>query len=309
MFLIELLNKLIKLYVLLSNMEFRKFGLTGHQSSILTLGGFGIGFTDQETADKYIQKALDAKINTIDVAPTYGDAEKRLAPWVENMRDRFFLAEKTTKRTKEDAWKELKQSLKTLRTDYFDSYQFHAVNTLEDLEKIFSSGGAMEAFQQAKESDIIKNIGITGHTNIQVLIEALKRFDFQTVLCPIYIAAMVAPHPVNDFRPLLKIAKEKNVGVTAIKAVAKSRWTREKDLNTWYQPVESQEWINKAINYTLSQKGVTTYSITGEKSLWPKVIQAFQNYHKLDETKQKEIIQEAKNEGFKPLFPDEKEDN
>jgi len=286
-------------------MEYREFGSTGHNISILTLGGWGVGFIKQKEADKYIQQALDIGMNTIDVAPTYGRAETRLAPWIEKYREKIFLAEKTQERSKEKAWKEIQQSLKTLKTDYFDLYQFHAVSTKEDLEKIFSKGGALEAFEEAKESDIIKNIGITGHDNMQILLEAINRYDFKTLLCPIYLGAMVSPDPVNDFRPLLEIAQQKKIGVTAIKSIAKSRWSRKKIYNTWYEPFEGQKWINRAINFTLNQKGVSTYSLAGEKSLWSSIFSAIENLHPLSQEEIQKMIREAKDYGIKPLFPEE----
>lgn len=285
-------------------MEYRKFGNTGHNISVLTLGGWGVGFIKQKEADKYIQQALDIGINIIDVAPTYGRAEQRLAPWIEQYRDKVFLAEKTQKRSKEEAFDELQQSLKNLKTDYFDLYQFHDVSTKEDLEKIFSKKGALEAFEEAKESDIIKNIGITGHANMQILKEAINQYDFKSVLCPIYLGAMVAPDPLNDYRPLLELAKKKKMGVTAIKSIAKSRWTKKKIYNTWYEPLEDQKWINRAVNFTLNQNGVSTYSLAGDKSLWSLIFTAIENLHALSHEEEQEIIKKAKNYGFKPLFPE-----
>jgi len=285
-------------------MEYRKFGSTGHNISILTLGGWGIGFVKQEEADKYIQQALELGINTIDVAPTYGQAEKRLAPWVEKYREKIFLAEKTQIRTKQGAWEELQNSLKNLKTDYFDLYQFHAVKNEKDLETIFGRGGALEAFEEAKESDIIKNIGITGHDDIQILIKAIKKYNFKTVLCPIYLGAMVKPDPINDFRPLLELIKEKEIGLTAIKSIAKSRWTRKKIYNTWYEPLDTQKWINRALNFTLNQKGVSTYSIAGEKSLWSLIFSSIEDLTDLSSEDQTMMIRKAKSYGIKPLFPE-----
>jgi len=116
--------------------EKRRLGNTGHHATILTLGGCGLGRITQEEADKAIKLVMEHGVNMIDVAPTYGEAELRLRPWIEKYRDNFFLAEKTTKRTKEEAWNELNQSLANLGTDHFDLYQFHAVGTVDELEKI-----------------------------------------------------------------------------------------------------------------------------------------------------------------------------
>jgi len=129
----------------------------------------------------------------VDVAPTYGQAEARLKPWIEKYRDRFFLAEKTTKRKKEEVWEELRNSLRNIGAEYFDLYQFHSVNSMETLEQIFSRGGAMEAFKEARETGLVRYIGITGHADIRVLMKALDWFDFDTVLAPVNLASMVHP--------------------------------------------------------------------------------------------------------------------
>ncbi|MBD3191852.1 MAG: aldo/keto reductase [Candidatus Heimdallarchaeota archaeon] len=285
-------------------MEVRTFGKTGYSASIIALGGYGIGFIEQAQANEYIELAMKKGVNIIDVAPTYGEAELRLAPFVKEHRDRFFIAEKTAKRTKEGAWEELQQSLERLQTDYFDLYQFHGVKNLEELDQIFAKDGAMAAFQEAQETGLINYIGITGHADIRVHIEALNRFDFDTVLAPINVASMAAPDPVNNFRPLLELAREKDVGVIAIKAIAKSRWTREKAYQTWYEPLDTQEDINRAVWFTLSQGGVTTYSLAGDYRLWAKVLDAAERFKPLDQEEQKEIINYANEQEFQPLFPE-----
>ncbi len=287
-----------------SNMEYRKLGKTGFKVSVITLGGCGPGFVSQEIADEAVKLALDYGINMLDIAPSYGEAETRLKPWIEKYRNKFFIAEKTTKRTKEEAWKELQQSLERTAADYFDSYQFHAVGTREELETILGKGGAMEAFSEAKETGIIKNIGITGHSNIEIFIEALERFDFDTVLLPVNVSAMTDPHPHNDFRPLLQIAKEKDIGIVAIKSVLKRRWVDDnRNYNTWYEPLDEPEMVSKAISYTLSQEGVTTIPLPCDVRLWKEVLDAGNKYTKMSQDEQKEFIDLAREYGNNPLFP------
>ncbi|MHA2139807.1 MAG: aldo/keto reductase, partial [Candidatus Hodarchaeales archaeon] len=117
------------------------------------MGGCGLGWLHeheksvekaQDIADIAIRKAFDAGINIIDVAPTYGEAEVRLHPWVEKYRGKIFLADKTMERTKGSAKTELENSLNRLGTDTFDSYQFHAVKNMEELNIIFGKEGALE---------------------------------------------------------------------------------------------------------------------------------------------------------------------
>ncbi len=294
-------------------MEQRTFGKTGFQASILALGGCGLGWLHakeesvekaQIIADKAIEEALNSGINIFDIAPSYGDSELRLRPWIDKYRNKIFLAEKTMERSKEGAWTELNQSLERLGTDYFDLYQFHAVKNMEDLNTILGKDGALEAFKEAKETDLIRNIGITGHDDIQVLIKALDSFDdFVTVLCPVYVAAMAHPHVVNDFRPLLKVAIEREIGVTAIKAISKGRWPGEQSYQTWYEPFDKQEWIDRAVWFTLSQEGVSTYSLPCDLKLWPLVIDSVKRFRKLEKEEQDDITNLVKSHSINPLFP------
>jgi len=84
-------------------MERRRLGRTGHQSSVVALGTAAIGKVDQATADRAIQTALDAGVNHVDVAPSYGEAELRLAPWMPRIRGRIFLGCKTRERARDAA--------------------------------------------------------------------------------------------------------------------------------------------------------------------------------------------------------------
>jgi predicted aldo/keto reductase-like oxidoreductase len=286
-------------------MEKRIFGKTGANISILTLGGCGPGYVDQEKADIAVKFAIDNGINIFDVAPTYGQAEIRLNKWIKKYRDQIFLAEKTLKRKEKGARRELKNSLERLGTDHFDLYQFHAVSSFEELDTILGENGAMKTFLEAKETGIIKHIGITGHNDIRILKKAIEiSDDFETILLPVYVGALVKPDPVNDFRAVLKIAQEKNIGVTAIKSICKGRWKDEATYTTWYEPLISQELVDQAVWFTLSQEGVTTYSLPCDVQLWPLIFNAVQRYKRLDQNEQKNIINVAKKKGFEPLFPE-----
>lgn len=286
-------------------MENRIFGKIGVKVSVLTMGGCGIGYAEQEEADKAIKMAMDQEINIIDVAPTYGNAEFRLKSWIEKYRNQFFLSEKTLKRTKNGAWRQLHRSLNRLGTNYFDLYQFHAVSSMEELNQIFGEKGAMEAFREAKETGLIKHIGITAHHDVRVLQKALELSDeIDTVLLPVYLAAIVDPNPVNDFRPVLQTAQDKNIGVIAIKAISKKRWNANPTYNTWYEPLDRQELVDQAVWFTLSQEGVTTYSLPCDIKLWPLVLNAVNKFRKLNNREQEEVVSMAKKCMYKPLFPE-----
>ena len=285
-------------------METRIFGKTGAKITFITMGGCGLGYVDQSEADKAVKLAMDHGINMIDVAPTYGKAEVRLNPWIEKYRDKFFLSEKTLKRKKNGAWRQLNKSLEKLGTSYFDLYQFHAVSSMEELDQILGENGAMEAFREAKETDLIKNIGITAHDDVRVLQKAIELSDdIDTVLLPVYLSALVNLNPVNDFKRILEITREKNIGVTAIKAISRGRWQGDANYNTWYEPLDNQELIDQAVWFTLSQEGVTTYSLPCDVRLWPLVLDAATRYEKLSDKEQKNAIQMARQNEFQPLFP------
>ena len=280
--------------------------------TILTIGGAGPGFVpDAQEGMKAFETAVEKGLNMLDIAPSYGDAETRIGPLVRKYRSRLVIAEKTMERTREGAWAELKRSLERLGAGYFDIYQFHAVSSLEELDRIFDKGGALEAFLEARDQGLIKYIGITVHNDMRIVLKALERFDFDTVLIPVNVGSLIAPSPENDFRPVLKAAIDRDIGVIAIKAISKGRWPGgqrrtigDRPFATWYEPLEEQEDIDKAVWFTLSQEGVTTYSMSAEVRLWPKIISAGEGFRRLSEEEQKEVIEYFKLKGVRPLFPE-----
>src|SRR5450756_1537078 len=99
-------------------MEKRRLGRIGHETSVLVYGAAALGDVTQETADASMAQALDAGINHLDTAASYGEAELRMGPTVERVRDKVFLATKSTERRAEDAWRELNRSLELLHTGH-----------------------------------------------------------------------------------------------------------------------------------------------------------------------------------------------
>ena len=168
-------------------MERRRLGRTGLEASVVALGGAALIGASQREADRAIEKALECGVNYFDIAPTYGNSEVLVRPWVQRYRDRVFVACKTLKRTRDEAREELMRSLERVGVEYFDLYQFHGVSTQEDSEAVLGPGGALEAFLEAREEGLIRYIGITGHT-ASVLREALLRFDFDTVMFPLNLS-------------------------------------------------------------------------------------------------------------------------
>ena len=140
---------------------------------------------------------------------------------------------------------------------------------------------------------------------MRVLRKAIEQFDFDSVLLPVHMASMIDPSPETDFRPVLKLAAERDMSVTAIKAIARGRWKKgtRKKYETWYQPIDAEDDIHQAVSFTLSQKPVATYSLPCDTRLWPMVLEAGLHYKKLNMNQQKKIIAEAREADFRPLFP------
>ncbi len=282
-------------------MEKRTLGKTGHKSTLITLGGaiFLYPVSSRE-ADAFIDYALNRGINHLDVAPTYGDTEVKLGKWVKEYRKNIFVACKTTKRTRKETKEELHRSLKRLQTDYFDLYQLHALDSAEELKTALGEDGAMRAIVEAKEQDLVKNIGITSH-NPENILQALGNFDFDTVLLPVNYVLKAHPEPKNDYEPVLSLAKEKKIGVIAMKAIAKGPWTtEERGCNTWYQPFTTQEEIDEALWFTLTQP-VTTATSSSDMRIAKMMIDAAERFAPLEKEEQQELLKRAVN--YKPLFP------
>ena len=252
----------------------RALGRTGHQSSILAFGGFALSVLAQDAADAAVDDALARGVNHFDVAPSYDDAELKLAPSVVRHRGRMFLACKTRERRRDAARHELERSLERLRTDHVDLYQCHAVSDAFDLERLLGPGGAIEAFDAARAAGLTRFVGITGH-HCAVLRQALERYPFDTVMFPVNPIQAADPRPATDYRPLLQTAIERGIGAIAIKATAREPWPNGSapTYATWYRPYDEPERVAERLSFTLSHPVATTV-LPGDVRLWPAIFAA-----------------------------------
>jgi aryl-alcohol dehydrogenase-like predicted oxidoreductase len=283
-------------------MEKRRFGRSGHMSTIAIFGGAALWEITQEDADKVMEMVIQAGVNHIDVAPSYGQAEERIGPWMPRERERFFLGCKTMERTKQGAWDEMQRSLKKLRTERFDLYQLHAVTTIDELDACTMQGGALEAAVEARQQGLTGYIGITGHgvDSPRVFIEALKRFDFDSILFPLNFVQMADPQYRKDSEELIALCKEKDIGTMTIKTVTKGPWgEKEKTATTWYEPFDEQDEIQSAVNFALSYQ-VTGLCTAGDTRILPKVLKACENFTPIDAVERNEMIKSGTR--FEPLF-------
>ena len=283
-------------------METRRFGRTGHRSTVAIFGAAAFWEISQEDADKVMEQIIQAGVNHIDVAPGYQQAEMRIGPWMPRERGRFFLGCKTQDRTREGAWKEMQTSLERLQTDSFDLYQFHAVTTMEDLDAITGKGGALEAFVQARDQGLTRFIGITGHgvNAPQIYLEALRRFDFDSILFPLNFVQMRNPEYRRYAEELIATCKAKDVGTMVIKTITKAPWgERPHTATTWYEPFDRMDEIQKGVNFALSYD-VAGLCTVGDVRILPMVLQACENFTRLNQDEIEALIRSG--DQYEPLF-------
>jgi predicted aldo/keto reductase-like oxidoreductase len=283
-------------------MQMRRFGRTGHMSTVVIFGAFAVGLLSQEEADAVMELVLARGINHIDVAPSYADAELRLGPWLERHRDRFFLGCKTQLRDKEDARAELHRSLERLRVDRFDLLQLHAVATMEELEECSAPGGSLEAIVEARDEGLTQYLGITSH-GLQapaVLIEALKRFDFDSLLFTLNFQMWADENYRRDVSRLMQIADERDVGTMVIKTWARGPWgEKEHRYHTWYEPFDDAKMIEQTLRFNLSHP-VTGVISAGDARLLPMILDAAERFQPMDDAEQAALL--AKAGEYEPLF-------
>lgn len=283
-------------------MEKRRFGRSGHQSTVAIFGAAAFWEIEQKDADRVMELVIDAGINHIDIAPSYGEAELRVGPWMKTERGRFFLGCKTMERTKEGAWREMHESLDRLNTDSFDLYQCHAVTTFAELDELFAKGGAMEAMIQARDQGLTKYIGITGHgvDAPKIYLEALRRFDYDSVLFPMNFVQMAIPEFRQAAEELIAVCKTKDVGTMIIKSITKGPWgEKPKIATTWYEPFDKMDEIQRGVNFVLSHE-VTGVCTAGDVRILPMVIEACEKFTPLNPNEREEMI--ASGSQFEALF-------
>ena len=273
-------------------MEKRTLGRTGYDSTVVALGAVAVSQVSQDVADQAIELALEHGVNHIDVAPTYGEAMERLAPWMPRVRDRVFLGAKTTKRRRDEAWQNIRECMRRLGVDSFDLFQLHGVTTMDELDAVTAPGGALEALVEMREQGLTRWLGITGHgpEAARVQLEALHRFDFDTIMFPFNPALYLNPEYRRDAEALISEAISKDVGIQIIKMIARGGWgDRKREFQTWYEPHREQVDIDRALWWLLSQP-VHTAPCSGEITLLGKVLDAAERFAPLSATQQQEII-------------------
>ena len=208
----------------------RTLGATGARVLAVSLGGEGVLRTTGRAAEAVpvILEALRLGVRYCDTAPAYqqsqdyyGEAFRAAGA---GARDAVFLASKTHERTRDRALRLLDDSLRRLGTDRLDLWQMHDLRDMRELDVICGRGGALEAAAAAKADGRIRFIGLTGHHDPRVLVEAMRRFPFDSVL----VAINPADPRAQPFIPtVVAEARARGMGVVGMKALAAGRLVRE----------------------------------------------------------------------------------
>jgi predicted aldo/keto reductase-like oxidoreductase len=224
----------------------RPLGQTKHYVTLFGLGGEGVlrSHGKQTEAARVIQRALDQGVNYFDTAPAYDSSLDYYGAVLGERREQIFLASKTHERSRDRSLRFLDNSLDRLHTDHIDLWQLHDLRTVDEVNRIFAKGGAMEALIQARADGRVRFLGITGHHDPAVLLEAMRRFDFDTVLMALNAADV---HHLSFIRTVLPEAQHQGMGVIGMKAFAGGKMLGRGKLTA-----------EQALSYTLSLGGVST---------------------------------------------------
>lgn len=275
----------------------RILGRTGEKVSVVGFPGLALSNYDQSRCNAGLHEAFEQGVNYFDVAPAYGkdgDCEKKMGIGMQGIdRSRIFLACKTRMRDKDGAREELERSLKRLKTDHFDLYQMHCLRTPEEVKRALGPGGAIETFLKAKEEGKVRYLGFSAHTTKGAL-EAMNGFRFDTVMFPINFIEFFK---MGFGKSVLELANKQGAAVLAIKPLSKGPWPEgaNRTRKWWYRTTETQEEVDLAMRFTLSQRPVVAGIPPSFLDLLDKAIKAGRSYRPIIEAETLKLQETAKN--------------
>ena len=278
----------------------RTLGKTGEKLSIIGFGGIVVMDESPDAAKNIVAEAVDRGINYFDIAPSYGNAQERLGPAMAPYRKNVFLACKTEGRTKEDSRKQLEESLRLLKTDHVDLYQFHALTKMKELDQVLGPGGAMETMEAAKKEGKIRYIGFSVHSQ-ETAVAAMNRYPFDTILFPLNWVLFTQA----EFGPqILKTAQEKQMGILALKSMAKTVWPAAEKKNhpepkCWYQPARYPDEASLGLRWTLRHP-ITAAIPPGDEKYFRLAMDVAQNYKPLESHEEQALLSGGR--GVEPIF-------
>jgi aryl-alcohol dehydrogenase-like predicted oxidoreductase len=278
----------------------RTLGRTGEQLSMVGFGGIVVMNEETGAAKNIVAEAVDRGINYFDVAPSYGNAQERLGVALAPYRKNCFLACKTDGRMKDDSRGDLEKSLKLLKTDHVDLYQFHALTKMTDLDKVLGPGGAIETMEAAKKEGKIRYIGFSVHS-AETALAAMDRYNFDTVLFPVNWVLFTQA----GFGPqILQKAQGKKMGILALKGMAKTVWSADQRQKhpapkCWYQPAAFPDEASLGLRWTLGHP-ITAAIPPGDERYFRLAMDVAQNYKPLEAHEEQALL--SGGHGVEPIF-------
>ena len=258
------------------------FGGTGHESSRVIFGAAALSDVAKSDADRVLDLLLEHGVNHIDVAAGYGDAELRVAPWLQRHPGAFFLATKTGERSYREAREQIRRSLDRLGVDSVDLIQLHNLVDVIEWDQALSAGGALEAALEAREEGLVRFIGVTGHglSVPEMHRRSLERFPFDSVLAPYNHVQMQDPRYAETFEALAAVCAERDVALQTIKSLARRRWDgRPHTAATWYEPLREQADVDLAVHWVLGRPEAFLLT-TGDVAILPRLLDAAERFER-----------------------------
>ncbi len=247
------------------------------------LGGAAFWNATPDEAAEAFSEALDRGVNHLDIAPTYGVAEQVVGPLVPAVRHRLFIGEKTGRTHPDGIRAQLDTTLERLGTDHVDLYQAHGVTDLDDLD---GRDGAFEAILAARDEGSCRFVGVTGHDlgAPRAHAEAVRRYDLDTVMFPVYPRLWADEAYRSDAEALLALAAERDLGIMVIKACAARPWgERTPTSDPWYEPVTEPTEVSRGVRFALSTPGVHAFCTPGDLAVTRRALDAAEAYDPLDD--------------------------
>jgi aryl-alcohol dehydrogenase-like predicted oxidoreductase len=239
--------KLDILYEDKNGMPRRKLGKTGFRVPLFSLGGQGAleSHGSEKNCIEIIQRAYDLGVRYMDTSPLYDESELFYGQALKGWRNKIFLASKTDIRDRDGSLKEIEKSFKRLKTDYLDLWQIHHVDTMDEVNQITAKGGALDALVEMHDQGVVKNLGVTSHAHPSLLVEMMKRYPFDTILCPVNVGDRTMEHSFIDIA--VKEANKRNIGIIGMKVFAQGHVFQPGAVSTtwaaltyaWSQPIDT----------------------------------------------------------------------
>src|SRR5580698_6633448 len=282
------------------DMIYRELGTTGERVSAIGMGGYHLGRqADANESINLIHAGVDRGITFLDNCWDYneGISEVRMGQALRNgYREKVFLMTKMDGRTAKEYNKQLEESLGRLQTDVIDLVQFHEVIRMEDPDRIFAPGGAIEAAIAAKQAGKIRYIGFTGHkdpvVHLRMLETAQKHsFHFDTVQMPINV---MDAHFRSFTHEVMPIALRQGIGILAMKTFGDPYILKSNTV----QPIE-------ALHYGLTQPVSVVITGIDSTKILDQALEAARTFKPLSEAQVKALLDRtavAASEGKFELF-------